>query len=150
MNFYRDPLVAKLLLVPLLLVSASAFADIFYDWVETGGTGGSGFLRLAETNINDPIQFDVFFTPDNVLEVRFTFGSGFSIIDAVNYDPAQTLQNDPDLNDGGHELIAVNGVIDPGWSFINGVTGGPAQFLDATNNSRVVNLCREGRMSRGE
>lgn len=134
MKFNTGLWIIKLVLVPLLLIPVAVHADIFYDWVETGGAGGNGFLRLSETNISDPENFDVFFTPQNVLEVQFTFGSGFSIESAVNFDPTQTLQTDPDLNDGGHELIAALGVIDPGWMFINRLTGGPDVFVDATNN----------------
>lgn len=121
----------------LLFVSSVAQADIYYDWVETSGLGGSGFMRLAETNITDPANFDVFFTPQNVLEIQFDFGRGLSTQSVANYDSGLSLQTDPELNDGSHELVAFNGVIDPGWVFLVDYSTDPAAYVDASDTDLI-------------
>ena len=112
-------------------------AAITYDWVETGGDGASGFIRFADTNIADPANFDVFFNPENVLQVHFQFANGVSTSSTGNFDESLTLQSDPELNDNVHEIVAFNGIIDPGWTWNLGISGGPASFVDATDTDII-------------
>ena len=115
-----------------LLFSAGAAADVFYDWVQIAGSGpSSGFIRFADTNIADPANFAVTFNAENVLEVQFTFSDGVTIADATNFDPSTTLQNDPALNQS-RDFVAMNGVMNDGWSFLKGPSKPDLEYVSTT------------------
>ena len=133
---YLQPHIFGFFLAMMIPVTGNA-AEIFYDWVPDAGSGGSGFIRFADTNIADPENFEVRFDTDNVLEVSFIFDSGFDIEDAVDFAGASTLQDSSNLGDLLYE--ADNGIID-GWSFeyINAVVILPqSNFVDVATTGLV-------------
>ncbi len=91
-------------------------ADFTYNWIPERGSGGSGFFRISETNITDHANFEVLANQTNLLEVFFEFDNGLMIKNAVGFDPALTIQTDPQIV-GHNTLYANKGIISQAWTF---------------------------------